>query len=101
MRVSRSQKFFANNWPVRLWLIAGTGGSSLLAVWGDPIRKASFTWGHRFILTSDIVLFGIIGFFIGVVIGAAILPPIYRLRVRLSGGPVQPGDVVMLLTGPL
>lgn len=97
--VSPLQWFFANNWPLRLWLGAFSLGAPLAA-----LRDIDFSAAHAFglrlwlaLLTMSL-LFAIAACLVGAVMFGPLVGPLYRLRTHLNGGPFAPGDVVVVLS---
>ena len=100
-RPSPVQMFFAHQWPMRLWFSAWTLGVAALAIAATNPCLATFAdW--RSILSFAVVaaISPIFGYFLGLLAGSMILPPMYALRERLNGGPFKTGDRVQILIGP-
>jgi hypothetical protein len=98
--VSPGQWFFANNWPVRVWL----GGFALTAPFFalrtiDLGTALALGWRFWLNLLGQSLLWAAVGFLVGVVLCGSVLGPLYRRRTRLNGGPFGAGDMVVVLSG--
>ena len=100
-RPSAIQLFFARQYPMKLWLGASTLGMTVLAIAATEPTRATFLDSRRMLLFGVVTMMSpVLGFFLGVVAGSVILPPIYALMERLNGGPFKAGDLVQILAGP-
>lgn len=100
IRVTRTQRFFANGWA--LWVCLGACAIGLPGVMLQTVNlKAAFASGwHVWLpLVGASLIFAIVGFLFGAIIACLILGPLYGLRARLNGGPFAPGDRVVVLSG--
>ena len=66
----------------------------------EPSRATFLDWRSILSFTVVVVISPAIGFFLGILFGALLLPPMYALRERLNGGPFKVGDSVQILIGP-
>jgi hypothetical protein len=99
VNVSPLQWLFANNWPIRIWLIAFSLGTPLAALSTIDFSAAhAFGWRLWLALLAMSLLFAMAGFLFGAIAASAVLPPLYWLRTHLNGGPFALGDMVVVLS---
>jgi len=100
-RPSVIQLFFAHQWPMKLWFGAWTLGVAVLAIAAtEPTRATFLDWRSLLLFGVVTMISPVLGFFLGVVAGSVIIPPVYALRERLNGGPFKAGDRVQILADP-
>ena len=101
MEPTRKQRFYAANWPGRIWLSAGVlvGMVGLAVLYGPaagPLSQPSnVAW-----LLYYLALAGLLGLFTAGFFGIFVLGPLYYGQSIENGAPYQPGDHVRILTGP-
>jgi hypothetical protein len=103
MAGTRWQRFVANHWLNRLWLIAGAAGgctwviSETRGVFDPPV-----SWIAVLCMIVSVVVAAGVGFFVACILAGAlpILRGVYWLQIRLNGGPFLVGDRVTVLVGP-
>lgn len=66
----------------------------------EPSRAIFTDWRSFMSFTVVVIVSPAIGFFLGILFGSLLLPPMYVLRERLNGGPFKVGDSVQILVGP-
>ncbi len=99
---TKTQMFFARDWPKRIWFVLVPLPCVVLAVSAVGPTAASFSvfWGAWVWLAAVICGSVSFGLCAATVLGWLILGPIYHVREIGNGGPFKPGDVVRVLTGP-
>ena len=98
---TRLQIFFAQNWPIRLWLTAIPLLVLGVAIWACEPSAATFrSWQAAGLFLVAIIVAPPLGFFGGVLVGIFIFGPMYYSRGLLNGGPFKAGDTVQVLVGP-
>ena len=86
---------------MRLWFSAWTLGVAAVAVAATEPSLATFAdWRSILSFALVVVISPLFGFFLGLLAGSVILPPMYAIRERLNGGPFKTGDRVQILIGP-
>jgi len=95
------QKFFANDWPLKIWLTFGAFAALFWAItacepsWAILADRISLV-----VLVAIVIMSPVLGLFVAAILGAFFLPPIFRLMVHLNGGPFELGDTVQVISGP-
>ena len=101
MKPTRLQVIFAEDWLARIWV----GGIVLSAT----IAMAAFFTPTFAVLGVSIASAGLIlvilltaaiAYFVSLVLGSCLLPPLYRARERVNGAPFETGDTVEVLRKP-
>jgi hypothetical protein len=99
-QVSLTQRFFASNWLLRVWLVAFSLGFPLTVLGWLNLKMMFAVGGHVWLLVVGVSsLFAFAGFLTGVVLFSAFIGPLLELRTRLNGGPFAVGDTVVVLGG--
>lgn len=96
--------FFAHNGPAVLVLLTGTVAGMFLAICSEPVF---FLHSGRILQATimlatycgAVVVSGLAGFFVAVLLGSILLPPLYRFQAWRNGAPYQVGDSVRILCG--
>jgi hypothetical protein len=104
MRPSLLQYLVAR-WLIPLWFSAWTGsGVACGAILSLRVLMAFPAGVLNLLLIPFLAIYcilaGALGFFIGVLVGAIVLPPICWWRGWVNGAPFQVGDRVRILDGP-
>jgi hypothetical protein len=90
MTPTRTQYFFAHDWPGKLWFAVVP---LLLAAFYHACAPTSWSWLNW--------LLGVIfGFFVALLLGWPVLGAAYYDRELKNGGPFKVGDRVQVLVGP-
>ena len=103
MAGTRWQRFVANAWLTRLWLIAGAAGG---CIWVISETRGVFSppvsWIAVLCTIVSVVVAAGVGFFVSCILAGAlpILRGVYWLQIRFNGGPFHVGDRVTVLVGP-
>lgn len=101
MKPTRIQYFYAQGWPLKIWLTLSPLVFGAVAVRTcEPSLATLKNWRLLFSLIGIFLIWAMLGFFVGLVLGSIILPPLYHYRAIRNGGPFKPGDVVQILVGP-
>ena len=89
--VSTLQSFFANNWPLRIWLSAFSLGAPLAA-----LNTIDFSAAHAFgwllwpALLAMSLLFAMAAFLVGAAMFGAVVGPLYGCGLTLTKGSSRP-----------
>ncbi|MDB6029540.1 MAG: hypothetical protein JWM68_5763 [Verrucomicrobiales bacterium] len=101
MKPSFMQHFFAQNWPVKIWLSVVALGSIFLAGEAcEPSLSSLRDWHFLILFGSVILLAPIFTCYTSLLFVWVILGPLYQARGRMNGAPFQPGDKVRILVRP-
>lgn len=94
------QVWFAKNRPVQLWILLATSTSVALTVHlGEFTPGLLIRWPAMVWTVCAIVISLPIGAWIGGILGAILLPPLFRWREKANGGPFAIGDRVQIIAG--
>jgi hypothetical protein len=89
----RLHYFFAQDWPLTIWLAAFT-----VAFAAGAIRLVGPPWGCASCFVV-VAVTTVIGLLVGLLSSMIVLPPLYRHRARVNGAPFRKGDAVRILCG--
>ena len=95
MKPSRLQFFFAQDWPLRIWLILIPTCCAVASLYycGWP-PGMGLLW---LLVIAALALAA--GFFLAILVGLFVLGPIYCDRAVKNGAPFRVGDRVLILAG--
>jgi hypothetical protein len=101
MKASRIHYFFAEDWPVKIWLTAVL----VLFVLGSafifwPLLVSPTRWTDPFLFFGCVLLAVPLGWLVASLIGWFVIGPLYYDRGLKNGEPFHQGDTVQILTGP-
>jgi hypothetical protein len=100
MKPSKTQYFFAADWPAKLWLASVP---LLFAVWAGisypPTLESFRDWPTALLFFGIVVLGLLLGFFLAILGGWFLLGPLYYNRSVENGEPFHEGDMVQILVG--
>ncbi len=86
---------------MKLWLSAWTLATTMIAISTcEPSRALLSDWRILLAFVMVVIISPVLGFFLGVLAGSVMLPPLYELREWMNGGPFKTGDSVQILIGP-
>jgi hypothetical protein len=92
------QRFFADNWPIRLWLAVVPLAAPAAVCWfADPLPWALAHWLNAALFAGLLALAWCAGWFAALVPGWFVLAPLYFSRGLSNGAPYQVGDCVRVL----
>lgn len=100
MKPTLMQRFFASEWPLRIWF-----SSTSLATLIYCLNAAKFSFQylddwHTVGTYLLIILTSVpLGFMLGVCSGVAIIGVVFNIRSIANGGPFKPGDRVQIIGG--
>lgn len=101
MKATREHYFYAKDWPLKIWfgVISVMCLVAAIAV-TRPTMAVLKDWRSLLWLGAIVVMFQLLGYFAGILVGWFILGPIYYDRMLKNGGPFKVGDYVQILVGP-
>lgn len=100
MKPTRIQYFFAQDWPLKIWLTLSVLVFSVAAVRAGDLSLVTLkNWQLLLSLIWNFFIWALLGFFVGLLSGSVLLPPLYRYRAIKNGGPFKQGDIVQILVG--
>jgi len=101
MKPSFMQMFFAQHWPLKIW-IAVIGVVSIIMAGRacEPSWSSFHDWRFLILFVSVIILAPVFACYTSLIIVWIFLGPLYRIRGRMNGAPFHPGDSVQVLVGP-
>jgi hypothetical protein len=96
MQPSFRQLFFAQNWPMKIWLTVFPICCTTFALWYSGGPTALGVAGTN----ATIVVSLVAGFLLAVVLFSLLLVPIHQWQARKNGARFHVGDQVYILAGP-
>lgn len=90
MKPTRTQYFYARDWPGKLWFILVVPTVAAFYHAATPTSMSWLNW----------VLGAVFGFVLALLIAWPVLGAAYYDRLRKNGGPFKVGDIVQILVGP-
>ena len=100
MKISPLQYFFAENWLLKIWIaVFITVGIIILYTNYCEVYAVDVSISAHLSFTVLLVLVTIISYLISLVVGSAILPPVFRYIEKINGSPFKNGDRVEILKG--
>jgi hypothetical protein len=101
MKSTAFQVIFAEDWLAKVWI----GGFVVAAIaalitYLFPAFSVLGFSVSSVALVFAILFGGLIAYFVSLILGSCILPPVCRIRERLNGAPFETGDVVVILKKP-
>ena len=101
MKPTRLHYFYAQKWPIWIWIIcAPLLCVALMASALSPPASFSPTEPETRSYLFLLAIAALLGWAAGALVGKFVLGPIYFHRAQLNGAPFQPGDRVEILVGP-
>ena len=101
MKPTREHYFYAEGWPVRIWMASGTLTSAIIVVAAcKPAFQQLRDWRTVLWFFVATLLALAVGWFSSILLGWPILGPVLCERGRKNGSPFIPGDLVQVLCGP-
>jgi hypothetical protein len=101
MKASRIHYFFAQEWPIKIWM---TAVPSVFAIYAAlrcwPLFVSPTSWFDWPVIVGIILLAAMLGYFVGILLGWPIIGPLYYDRSVRNGEPFHAGDMVQILVGP-
>ena len=95
------QIFFAQDWPLRIWLTVGSVAAFVASVRACDVSMTTFSaWQPALWVLVVAVVSPMLGYFAAILLGVFIFGPMYYSRGRINGAPFKERDVVQVLTGP-
>jgi hypothetical protein len=100
MKPSLMHYFFAQDWPLKIWLV---GFSLFCAITAGNACEPSFAllrdWHFLILFISAILVAPTLGFFLALPLAWIVIGPFYHFRAKLNGAPFHVGDHVQILVG--
>ncbi|MFP4052741.1 MAG: KOW motif-containing protein [Phycisphaerae bacterium] len=98
---TRTQRFFASDWPRKAWLVLLPSACVVAVLFLLPPQSdALLNWRFVLWLVLSVLAAAAAGFCAAILLGWILLGPVYAERERANGGPFEPGDRVQILAGP-
>ena len=99
-RPTKLQVFFAQDWPIRIWLAVGPVIALAVAIGTCEPATATFrNWQGVLLLVVILVVSPLLGYFAALLGAAFVIGPMYRAQARSNGAPFGEGDRVQVLAG--
>jgi hypothetical protein len=101
MKLTLMQRFFAGDWPARIWFTAlPLFFAAGIVCMCQPSWALLTNWKSLLGLLAVVVISLLLGLLASVLVGWPILGSLYYGRGIKNGGPFHEGDQVLILTGP-
>jgi hypothetical protein len=101
MKPTRVQNWFAQDWPLKIWLTVIPALTVAAAVWAcGPSLAVLGDWTTAVRLAAVVILALPLGWFAAILVGWFVLGPLYYDQGLKNGAPFQPGDRVRILIAP-
>jgi len=101
MQPQKIHYFFAENWPLKIWISLITLFTAVAAVAAcDAHFSILRDWRIILWLTAVFILALPVGYFTAILLAWFVLGPIYYGRALKNGAPFHPNDKVLILVGP-
>jgi hypothetical protein len=95
------QRFFAQNWPVRLWMGIVPFTMPAVVCWlVRPVPWLLAHWLNIPMFAGILILAWVLGWYVAILVGWFVLGPLYYGQALRNGAPFRVGESVRLLTGP-
>jgi hypothetical protein len=101
MNPTRVHYFYAQNWPMRIWFVLVTCGTTAASTaYCVPLLTAVGGWRSVVLLGGIVIVSLLLGFFGSLLLAWPVLGTLYYGRETKNGGPFKGGDVVRVLAHP-
>jgi hypothetical protein len=101
MKAQRVHYFFAQEWPIKIWM---TSFSSVFGFWAAsglwPLLVSPTKWMDPLVFLGCVLLAALLGYFVSILVGWPVIGIMYYDRSLKNGEPFHKGDLVQILVGP-